>query len=74
MQADSSLSKSQILALESCWVFLRTLPAFLNSLGNESRDAARANLLTESARLAEMNQSRLETHFPEVAEAAERWK
>ncbi|HXL23846.1 MAG TPA: hypothetical protein VOA78_15390 [Candidatus Dormibacteraeota bacterium] len=73
-QAPGSLSKSQILTLESCWVFFRTVRPFLQSLGNESSDGARVVLLEETARLAEMNQSRLVTHFPEVAEAAERWK
>jgi hypothetical protein len=71
-QAPRSLSKSQILALESCYLFFRTLPALLQSIGNEVGPTAREQL-AEQAKLAVMNRARLMTAFPEVAEAAKRW-
>jgi hypothetical protein len=72
MQAPRSLSKSQILALESCYLFFRTLPALLQSIGNEVTPSTREQL-DEQAKLAAMNRARLVTTFPEVAEAAKRW-
>jgi len=72
MIAPRSLSKSQILVLESCYLFFRTLPALLTSIGNEVRPTTREQL-DEQAALAAMNLARLVTTFPEVAEAAKRW-
>jgi hypothetical protein len=71
-QAPRILSKSQILALESCYLFFRTLPALLQSIGNEVRPSTREQL-QEQAKLAVMNRARLMAAFPEVAEAAKRW-
>lgn len=72
MQASFKLSRSQILSLESVWLFLRTLPALLQSIGDEVSPTARKQL-QEQIKLAAMNQARLVTAFPEVAEAAKRW-
>jgi hypothetical protein len=71
-QAPRILSKSQILALESCYLFFRTLPALLRSIGNEVRPSTREQLDVQ-AELAINNRLRLVTAFPEVAEAAKRW-
>ncbi len=71
-QATRSLSKSQILALESCYLFFRTLPALLQSIGDEVSLTAREQL-QEQIKLAVMNRARLMASFPEVAEAAKRW-
>lgn len=72
MQAPRSLSKSQILALESLYLFLRTLPALLQSIGDEVNPTARKQL-QEQVKLAIANRARLMASFPEVAEAAKRW-
>ena len=72
MQAHRSLSKSQILALESCYLFFRTLPALLRSIGNEVRPSTREQL-QEQATLAALNLTRLLAAFPEIADAAKRW-
>lgn len=72
MQAPSSLSKSQILALESCFLFLRTLRFFLLSFGNGMDDASRKRI-EEQVRLAQFNEERLLRGFQEVADAAKRW-
>ena len=72
MQAARILSKSQIVVLESCYLFFRTLPALLQSIGNEVRPSTREQL-QEQATLAALNLARLVTTFPEVAEAAKRW-
>ena len=71
-QATRSLSKSQILALESCYLFFRTLPALLQSIGNEVGLTTREQL-DEQGALAAMNLARLVAVFPEVADAAKRW-
>jgi hypothetical protein len=71
-QAPLKLSRSQILALESVWLFLRTLPALLQSIGNEVRPSTQEQL-QEQAKLAVANRARLLACFPEVAEAAKRW-
>jgi hypothetical protein len=71
-QASRILSKSQVLALESCYLFFRTLPALLQSLSNELSLTAREQL-EEQAKLAVANRARLMASFPEVAEAAKRW-
>src|SRR6476661_4858790 len=71
-QAPRILSKSQTLALESCYLFLRTLRPFLVSLGNELDIRSRENL-DEINRLAQLNQERLCESFPEIAAAHERW-
>ena len=71
-QAVRILSKSQILALESLYLFLRTLPALLQSIGDEVSPIAREQL-QEQIKLAVMNRARLMASFPEVAEAAKRW-
>jgi hypothetical protein len=71
-QATRSLSKSQILALESCYLFFRTLPALLQSIGNEVRPSTQEQL-REQAKLAVANRARLLAAFPEIAEAAKRW-
>jgi hypothetical protein len=71
-QAVRILSKSQILALESCYVFFRTLPALLQSIGDEVSPTARKQL-REQVKLAIANRARLMASFPEVAEAAKRW-
>jgi len=73
MQALRILSKPQILALESCYLFFRTLPALLRSIGDEVSPTAREQL-QEQVKLAAMNQARLVDAFPEVAEAAKRWE
>lgn len=72
MSASRILSKSQILALESCYLFFRTLPALLQSIGNEVSPTAREQL-DEQIKLAAMNRTRLVTTFAEVADAAKRW-
>ena len=71
-QAVRSLSKSQILVLESCYLFFRTLPSLLQSIGNEVRPTTQEQL-QEQAKLAVANRARLLALFPEVAEAAKRW-
>ena len=71
-QAAFKLSRSQILALESVWLFLRTLPALLQSVGNEVSRSTQEQL-DEQAKLAVMNRARLMASFPEVADAAKRW-
>ena len=60
MSAIRILSKSQILALESCYLFFRTLPGLLRSIGNEVRPSTREQL-DEQAALAAMNLARLVT-------------
>jgi hypothetical protein len=72
MQAPRSLSKSQILALESCFLFLRTLRPFLFSLGN-GRDEIFRTRIVEVVRFAELNEKRLIESFEEIADAASRW-
>ena len=72
MEAPRILSKSQILALESCYLFFRTLPALLQSIGDEVSPIARGQL-DEQAKLAVMNRARLMASFPEIADAARRW-
>jgi hypothetical protein len=72
-QATRSLSKSQILALESCYLFLRTVSPLLKSVGNESSNAATRELLDEQIALADLNRSRLTAAFPEVSAAEKRW-
>jgi hypothetical protein len=71
-QAARSLSKSQTLTLETCYLFLRTLRPFLLSLGNEL-DAVSRERLDEQMRLSRLNEDRLIEAFPEVADAAKRW-
>jgi hypothetical protein len=73
MQAPGSLSKSQALTLESCYLFLRTLRPLLVSLGNELGGASRAQL-DGQVNLALLNESRLVEAFPEIAEAEKRWE
>lgn len=72
MEAPRILSKSQILALETCYLFLRTLRPFLVSLRNEL-DARSREHLDEINRLAQLNVERLIEAFPEVADADKRW-
>jgi hypothetical protein len=72
MKATSSLSKIQILTLESCYIFLRTHRSLLQTLGNEV-DPAHRELIVEQMELALLNESRLLENFREVAAAAERW-
>jgi hypothetical protein len=71
-QAPRSLSKSQILALESCYLFFRTLSPLLKSIGDEVSPIARGQL-DERIKLAVINRIGLMASFPEVAEAAKRW-
>ncbi|HXE32776.1 MAG TPA: hypothetical protein VN087_02600 [Verrucomicrobiae bacterium] len=71
-QAPGSLSKSQTLTLESCYLFLRTLRPLLLSLGN-GVDLVSREMLDEQMNLAQLNQERLVESFPEVADAAKRW-
>lgn len=66
------LSKHQILALETTYLFLKTLRPFLLSLGNELDVRSRANL-DQVISLAQLNQERLCESFVEVAAAASRW-
>jgi hypothetical protein len=73
MQAPRSLSKSQILTLETCYLFLRTLRPLLLSLGNGAVTLATREMLDEQMSLAQLNEERLIESFPEVADAAERW-
>ena len=72
LQAPFKLSRSQVLVLESCYLFFRTLPALLQSIGNEVRPSTRKQM-DETSRLAAMNRTRLVAAFPEVADAAKRW-
>jgi hypothetical protein len=72
MQAHRSLSKSQTLTLESCYLFLRTLRPLLLSLGN-GLDLASRELLDEQMNLAQLNEERLIESFREVADASKRW-
>jgi hypothetical protein len=71
-QAPRSLSKSQILTLETCYLFLRTLRPILLSVGNEVNATSRETL-DEVNRLRELNLERLIETFPEVADADRRW-
>ena len=50
MQAPRSLSKSQILALESCYLFFRTLPALLKSIFECRQCCLSFELVTERRR------------------------
>jgi hypothetical protein len=72
MQAPRSLSKSQTLTLESCYLFLRTLRPLLLCIGN-GVDLVSREMLDEQMNLAQLNQERLIESFPEVADAAQRW-
>ena len=72
MESPASLSKNQTLALETCYLFLRTLRPFLVSLGNELDGRSRERL-DQIANLAQLNQERLCESFPEVAAADKRW-
>lgn len=71
-QAPGSLSKSQILALESVWLFLRTLPAFLLAVADDV-DLPSQELINEQINLANQNRERLVDSFPAVSKAAKRW-
>jgi hypothetical protein len=73
MKAPRSLSKSQILALESCYLFLRTVRPLLLSVGNEAASLATRTQLNCTIALAAKSESRLVESFAEVAEAAKRW-
>jgi hypothetical protein len=72
MQAPRSLSKSQTLTLESCYLFLRALRPLLLSIGN-GIDLVSREMLDEQRSLAQLNEERLIESFPEVADAAQRW-
>ena len=67
------LSKSQILALESCYLFLRTLRPLLSCLGSESYSLATRAQLKSTLELAAKREADLLVNFAEVAAAAERW-
>lgn len=67
------LSKSQILALESCWLFLRTLRVSLASVGNEVINPATRTQLDSTIQLAAKREADLLLNFAEVAAAAQRW-
>jgi hypothetical protein len=72
-QAPRILSESQILALVSCYLFLRPLPALLTTIsfkGKVSPEERRR--LDEHIRSAAIHKARLIALFPEVAKAAER--
>ena len=71
-QAPFKLARPQILALESVWIFLRTLPALLQNISDEVNPTAREQL-QEQVKLAIANRARLMASFPEVADAARRW-
>jgi hypothetical protein len=71
MQAPGSLSKTQALTLESCYLFLRTLRPFLFSLERELSETSRLHL-GSTISLALLNQSRLVESFPEVADTEKR--
>jgi hypothetical protein len=71
-QAARSLSKSQVLTLETCYLFFRTLRPLLLSLGN-GVDLVSREMLDEQMNLAQLNEERLIESFPEVADAAKRW-
>lgn len=73
MSAPRILSKSQILALESCYLFLRTLRPLLLSLGNESPSELTRLQLDSVSSLARINEARLVDAFAEVAAAQKRW-
>ena len=73
MQAHRSLSKSQTLTLETCYLFLRTLRPLLLSIGNGPVTLVTRELLDEQMNLAQLNEERLIESFPEVADAAQRW-
>ena len=73
MSAPRILSKSQILALESCYLFLRTLRPLLLSIGNESLSDVTRVQLDNVATVALLNQTRLVTSFAEIAAAQKRW-
>jgi len=72
MQAPRSLSKSQVLTLETVYLFLWTLRPVLLSVGNEVNATSRETL-DEINRLRQLNLERLIETFPEVADAARRW-
>jgi hypothetical protein len=71
MQAPGNLSKSQILAVESCYLFLKTLGPLLLSFVNELGEASRVQV-DSAIRLAALNASRLVENFPEIADAEKR--
>ena len=71
-QAPCSLSKSQVLTLETVYLFLRTLRPILLSVGNEVNLTSR-EALDETALLAQLNVDRLCESFTEVADAHKRW-
>ena len=72
-QAPRILSKSQILTLESCYLFLRTLRPLLLSVGSESLSLATRAHLQSTVLLAAKREADLLVNFAEVAQAAERW-
>ncbi len=72
-QAPCILSKSQILALESCYLFLRTLRPLLRSVGNEIPNLATRAQLDGAVESAAKREADLLANFAEVAAAAERW-
>jgi hypothetical protein len=73
MEAARNLSRPQILALESCYLFLWTVRPLLRSLGNQLDETTRANLDATIA-LALLNEERLMEQFPDLAEAKKRWQ
>jgi hypothetical protein len=72
-QAPRILSKYQILTLESCFLFLRTLRPLLVSIGNGPVSLVTREMLDEQTNLAQLNEDRLIESFPEVSDAVSRW-
>jgi hypothetical protein len=73
MSADLKLSRPQTLALESIYLFLRTLRPLLLSVGNEVPSLATRAQLDSTIGLAAKNEYQLVEHFTEVRTAANRW-
>lgn len=73
MQAEYALSRNQILALESTYLFLLTLRPLLASLGHQLGDTSRANL-DGTIKLCDLNEKRLLAEFAELQEIQARWE
>lgn len=67
------LSRSQILALESCYLFFRTLRPLLSCLGSEVYSLSTRTQLKSTLDSCARREADLLINFEEVARAAERW-
>ena len=67
------LNRSQILCLESTYLFFRTIRPLLSCLGSETFSLATRLQLKAAVDLAAKREADLLINFEEVTAAAERW-